>query len=95
MPRRSSPEKPARGRPPRDPDLKTYEGRIGFRIRTLRQQRYKRIPDFVDALRMNGVNVKSNCISQWELGDRMPRITELWAIANTLGVTLNTLVPRG
>lgn len=84
-----------RGRPLNEPNLDTYEGTIGNQIRTLRKRRYKTIAAFVDALNERGVDVKNNAVSMWELGERMPRVTEIWQIADALGVTLNTLIPKG
>lgn len=81
------------GRRPKEADLSTYRGRFAARLRELRQKKYATQSDFVDALRIQGIETKEVTVSTWERGYSAPDIDLLPVIAITLGVAVRTLMP--
>jgi len=77
-----------------DGDLRTYHGKLGHKIRILREKQFPTQMEFVTALALRRVKVTNKAVSEWERGQKVPRTEDLWAIADTLGVDLNTLIPR-
>ncbi len=76
-------------------DTSSFRGRFAARLRELRQKRFKRQDDFVDALRLlDGFEtITKSTVSGWERGSRVPAI-ELWpSIAKTLKVKVRSLLP--
>lgn len=80
------------GRPYREPDDSSWEGRFGANLRQLRLRYFKRIDDFVVALSSYGLTIGKTAVSQWELGERIPRLVDVPVICQALGVTPNSLI---
>lgn len=85
------PENPP-GRPYREPDSSTYEGRVGANLRQLRLRKYARLDDFVGALAEHGLEVGKTAVSQWELGERLLKFRDIPVVCEVLGVTPNDLI---
>ena len=70
-----------------------WRGRIGARLRKLRMKKFELQEDFVDALSANGVDTIKSTVSGWETGRRIPPV-EMWPqIAETLDVSVRSLIP--
>ena len=82
------------GRKPKEPDTKTWNGRVAARLRELRQRKFKGQDEFVDALQLRGLDVTKTTVSGWETGYHFPTIDKLPVIAWTLGVTVRSLLPK-
>lgn len=81
------------GRRPKEADLTTYRGRFAARLRELRMKKFATQGDFVDALRVQGVDVTVMAVSTWERGDNVPEFELLPKIAAAIGATPRTLMP--
>ena len=64
---------------PRIPNLSTYSGRFGARLRELRAKAGLSQAEFAEAMQ-----VQQSTISRWELGERFPPADALPAIAKVL-----------
>jgi len=81
------------GRRPKEADLTTYRGRFAARLRELRMKKFATQGDFVDALRVQGVEVREVTVSTWERGECVPEFELLPKIAATVGVPVRLLLP--
>ena len=81
------------GRKPRDPDTSTYRGRFGANLRRLREKRFETQDNFVDALKKRGFASHKMTVSGWENGNRLPALDILPIIAETLQVSVRSLLP--
>ncbi|MFB6320792.1 helix-turn-helix domain-containing protein [Saccharicrinis sp. FJH54] len=81
------------GRPPKEPDLTTYAGRLGARLRALREERGWSVEEAAAALRGASVDVTDKTVRNWERGDNTPTIDKLPGIAATFGVSVDALLP--
>lgn len=81
------------GRKPKKADLSTYRKRFGARLRELRQRQYRRLDDWVDALQAAGVKARKSQVSGWENGQYAPNLEHWPAIAETLDVSIRSLLP--
>ena len=81
------------GRPPKEPDLTTYAGRLGARLRALREERGWSVEQFRDRLEAAGLGAAAGTIRNWERGDRTPPAESFPFIASVLGVAPGDLLP--
>ena len=81
------------GRKPKEPNDDTYRGRFGANLRAARAKRFDSQQEFADRLAENGLTVTKQSVSSWETGFRLPTIDTLPIIAETLGVSIRSLIP--
>lgn len=80
-------------RKPAKPKLDTYSGRLGARIRELRNERGWPVEQFWLRLDRAGVKASVATINNWEAGRRAPHLDDCPAIAKVLGVAILELLP--
>jgi DNA-binding XRE family transcriptional regulator len=87
--RKAAPVKRSVGRPPKDQDLSTYQGRFGANLARLRD---------AAGLERDEAAVRAgasyNAWSKWENGQFLPTIQGLRAIAEALGCSVDELLPE-
>ena len=88
-----SPRKSAAGRKPGKPNLDSFKGRFGARLRELRLKKFDTLQEFADALKPYGISPTAKTISGWETGYRAPDYELLPVIAEVLNVSVRTLIP--
>ena len=59
----------------------------------LRRKLFAPQAEFAAALTRNGLKVTTPTVSEWERGFRMPNLSDLPAIATTLEVPVQSLIP--
>lgn len=64
---------------------------VGLAIRTYRRQRGLTIDELNRAV---GCSPNSNVVGQWERGEHLPRLDNLYALADALGVSVYDLLPE-
>jgi transcriptional regulator with XRE-family HTH domain len=79
------------GRTLSQPDLSTFPGRFGARLRTLRLRKFATVRQFVEALAEKSLRVNVQAAIKWETGRNLPPLGKLPQIAETLGVTVASL----
>ncbi|MFH5806433.1 helix-turn-helix domain-containing protein [Alienimonas sp. DA493] len=84
---------PRMGRPPKEPDLTTYAGRLGARLRGLREKRGWTVEEFRERLHEAGLSVRGGTVRSWERGDRTPPAETFPHLAATFGVAPGDLLP--
>lgn len=84
---------PRGGRPPKEPDLTTYAGRLGARLRALRTERGMTVADVREALAGRSVAVTEDTVRAWERGSRSPSLENIQPLAATYGVSADDVLP--
>ncbi len=79
------------GRPVRDPDMRTFPGRVGERIRAIRVA--KGLTQEEAAGRTDGI-LTAAMWSCYEVGKSEPRLSKYLSICMALGVKITDLVPE-
>jgi ribosome-binding protein aMBF1 (putative translation factor) len=87
--RKAAPVKRSVGRPPKEQDLSTYQGRFGAILARRREAAGLSRDDAADA-----AGVTYNAWSKWENGQFLPTIPSLRPIAKALGCTVDELLPE-
>ncbi len=88
-PTKSPASPPTMGRKPSEPQLDSFAGRFAARIRELREKRGK---DPEQIAEMLGVAVTT--YRGWENGSRVPSIAIFPELAESLGVSVRSLLPE-
>lgn len=78
----------------KEPDTSTYSGRVGKKIRELREAKNLTLKDVVERLNALDVEIKLAAYSHWELGQRQIDWDAIPAIAECLGVSIRKLLPE-
>ncbi|MFH5806044.1 helix-turn-helix domain-containing protein [Alienimonas sp. DA493] len=81
------------GRPPKEPDTTTYRGRLGARLRSLREGQGWSVEELRDRLEAAGLDVTVRTLNGWESGSSSPTVEKYPTIAATFGVTVHGLLP--
>ena len=76
------------------PDESTYSGRIGKRIRDLREAKRITLKEMVELLADHGVEVSVTSLSHWEIGRAKIHLDAMPAIALCLGVDTHKIMPK-
>ena len=84
---------PGRGRPPKEPDLGTFAGRVGARLRELRTRAGWSVDELKAELAERGLVVETDTLYKWERGTRTPRLTDLPAFAEAYRMTPRGVLP--
>ena len=77
----------------KEPDTSTYSGRVGKRIRDLRESKGMTLKQVVEHVNQYGFDIKVAGYSLWELGQRQVDLDALPAIADCFGVAIKKLLP--
>jgi transcriptional regulator with XRE-family HTH domain len=81
-------------RPRKEPDTKTFSGRLAKQVRDLRDSRGLSAEELAQKIRTAGYAVSISTIYHWENGTRQIPVDALPAIAKALRVNLIDLFPR-
>ena len=78
-------------RPRKKLDLDTFEGRVAWRLRALRNRANLSVEEMAEKLGVTG-----QCVYDWEIGRSQPKISLLPKIAEVLGIKgLRNILPTG
>jgi DNA-binding transcriptional regulator YiaG len=72
---------------------RNWSGTVGRHWVRLRRKLFATQAEFAAALTRNGLKVTTPTVSEWERGFRMPNLSDLLAIAATLEVPVQSLIP--
>lgn len=78
----------------RQPDLRTFCGRLGANVRQRRQKLGLSQPALLERLAAEGVEVSVQTLSAYEIGTRPIQMEHLPAFAKALNTTVRKLVPE-
>ena len=77
----------------KEPDLDTYGGRCGARLRELRDRKGLRQSDVADHLKKKGIRASYGAVSRWEKGESDPPFNVLPVLAKLYGIKkINSLL---
>jgi transcriptional regulator with XRE-family HTH domain len=72
----------------KEPDATTYAGRFAVRLRTLREKAKLSVEELAEKM-----NVTPTTIYDWESTKSAPKIAILQKLAESLGISVRTLLP--
>lgn len=75
------------------PDTTTYSGRLGARLRTLREDRGLTVERVAELMTDYGYDISTPTLYHWENGRRQPSIDALPYLAKALKVRIVDLMP--
>lgn len=77
----------------KEPEMDTYSGRLGARLRKLREDAGLSIDQVVERINKNGHTMKPNTFRHWEIARTSPPWDAVPAIAKALKVAVRELIP--
>lgn len=75
-------------------DTDTWKGRVAARLLELREKKFSTPDDFAEALTDAGLSSVASRIRSWENANRVPSLLELPIIADVLGVSVRSVLPK-
>ena len=82
------------GRNPVDPDLDTYEGRMGAHLRALRERKHWSVDALIEKLSLVGLDAAKTTIYSWEQGHRLPSMQAVLALSAVYGKNPRLILPE-
>lgn len=78
----------------KEPDLTTYKGRFGLRLKELRERKKLSVVQCVAAFNdLAPKDIHRGTWHSWERGDTAPPLEDLPFVAQSLGFKLHTIMP--
>ena len=74
----------------KEPDTSTYSGRFAVRLRTLREKAGMSVADVAEEM-----NVTPTTIYDWESTKSQPSLDAVLKLAESVGVSVRILMPKG